>query len=156
MTEQKFHNIKLTGMYIYPIKSCNGIKIDESYINNNGLLYDRIYAIRNKNKRLMTMIHFPQLTKLKLISKNNSFFIINKEVPNKEINIEDENINKWLSDNLEVECKLEKTKNDKNFSNTSQYLIINKNSMYDLNYRILLNIKLQYLIIIIIYIYLII
>lgn len=135
---KKINNVKLIGMYIYPIKSCNGIKIDESYINSNGLLHDRMYAIRNKNKRLMTMKQFPQLTKLKLINKNNSFFIINKE-KSKEINIEDENINKWLSENLEVECKLEKTKDDKNFSNTSQYLIINKNSMYDLNYRILLN-----------------
>ena len=49
-----------------------------------------------------------------------------------------ETINDWISTVLREECKLVRCEG-KNFSNTSQYLFMNKNSLYDLNYRILLN-----------------
>jgi uncharacterized protein YcbX len=44
-------------------------------------------------------------------------------------------VDDWLSVNLRVNCYLFR-ENDKNFSNTSQFLVINKQSMYDLNCRI--------------------
>lgn len=132
------NTIKLVDIYIYPIQSLNGIKINKSEIDNNGLLYDKMYVIKNKYNKLMTVKNYPQISKLKLMNNNGSFIIINKK-NNEQINVNSEKINYWLSETLNVECKLEKEQKTISFSNTSQYVIINQQSMYDLNYRILLN-----------------
>ena len=95
-------------------------------------------VIKKKKKKIMTVKNYPQISKLKLMNNNGSFIIINKK-NNEQINVNSEKINYWLSETLNVECKLEKEQKTISFSNTSQYVIINQQSMYDLNYRILLN-----------------
>ena len=35
----------VTAIYVYPIKSCQGVKLASSQFSNYGLLYDRQWAI---------------------------------------------------------------------------------------------------------------
>lgn len=132
-------NPKLVKMFVYPIKSCNGIEISTSVITANGLHRDRIYAIVNQRGETLTAKKFPSMTKLKVIFNDSKLAIMDR-VTGKVININEnfgQPLNKWLMDSLGIDCSLVYENNSKNFSNTSQYLLVNEQSMYDLNYRVI-------------------
>jgi len=129
---------KLVKLFVYPVKSCNGIEITSSIIQSNGLRYDRMYAIIDSKGQLLTAKRFPQITKLKVVF-NTRLAIVNRET-GESIQINENfgvKINKWLTETLKLDCSLIYQSGETNFSNTSQYLLVNEQSMYDLNYRVI-------------------
>jgi molybdenum cofactor sulfurtransferase len=136
---------RIISLHIYPIKGCLGFRVNNWPIDKNGLKWDRhfgIYDSRDKSIRLKSNIKLgiiqPEITIdgfITLINVDNgdsiSFYV-------DQFDKVSDSINYWISDILGEEgCQLVECGSDKNFRNTSQYLLVNMNSLHDLNYRIL-------------------
>ncbi len=139
---------RITALYIYPIKGALGLRVNNWSINKQGLKWDRHFAVYdNKDKS----ISLKSNVKLGLIRpeihlEDGFMTLVNEETNDsisfyiRRFNTVQDSVNDWISNTLGEEgCKLVECGDEKNFSNTSQYLLLNMNSLYDLNYRILLN-----------------
>jgi uncharacterized protein YcbX len=51
----------VSEIWLYPIKSCRGIKLPQSAIVSRGFLYDRMFVIVNGSNRFITQRNFSQL-----------------------------------------------------------------------------------------------
>jgi len=58
---QDTNAIRLIAMFVYPIKSCAGIRVDHWPITTEGLLFDRYFAIVNESGKVINQKQFPQL-----------------------------------------------------------------------------------------------
>jgi molybdenum cofactor sulfurtransferase len=140
---------RISEIYIYPIKGAQGFRVNNWEITENGLKWDREFIVYDKNDKSVTLksnvrlgLIRPEINKkfLRLVNtETDDFLYVNMD----RFETSKETINGWISTVLKEDCKLVRCEG-KNFSNTSQYLFMNKNSLYDLNYRILLNNKLFY------------
>jgi uncharacterized protein YcbX len=54
----------LTDLYLYPIKSCAALPLDEATVEPRGLSGDRRWMIVDGDGRFLTGRQFPQLTLL--------------------------------------------------------------------------------------------
>jgi len=54
-------NIRLSGLYVYPIKSCAGIALDEATIGPRGILHDREWMIVRPDGVFLTQRELPRL-----------------------------------------------------------------------------------------------
>ncbi|KAJ3120259.1 hypothetical protein HK098_004757 [Nowakowskiella sp. JEL0407] len=54
-------NIKISEMYIYPVKSCRGIKVSRWPIGINGLELDRLWMVVDTNGKFITQREYPKL-----------------------------------------------------------------------------------------------
>jgi len=138
----KINNDKpyIKDIFIYPIKSCLGIRIKKEWpIDNFGLKYDRMFCIIDDNNKVISLKKHIGLSYIQPIIKDDMLIIKdNKSKKSIDFKINEnipEIINEWLSNILKINCKLS-VDNSKNFSNTSQYLLINHQSILDLNYKI--------------------
>eukprot|EP01080_Neovahlkampfia_damariscottae_P000546 gene546-8058_t len=60
--EQKKHEIKVSKLYVHPVKSCKPMEVDEWYIDKTGLLYDRKFMlIYEKTKNHATQREIPKM-----------------------------------------------------------------------------------------------
>ena len=135
---------RISEIYIYPIKGAQGFRVNNWELTQNGLKWDREFIVYDKNDKSITLksnvrlgLIRPEISFnfLKLVNtENDDFLYVNMN----NFGALRETTNNWISTVLKEECKLVRCEG-KNFSNTSQYLFMNKNSLYDLNYRILLN-----------------
>lgn len=57
--------LKLTHIFIYPIKSLGAIRVSEAIVETRGLQYDRRWMLVNKKGRLLTQRQIPEMTLLK-------------------------------------------------------------------------------------------
>ncbi len=53
--------ISLNGIYIYPVKSLAGIKLDRWQVDDKGLLYDRKWMLIDQNNRFLSQRQLPQM-----------------------------------------------------------------------------------------------
>ena len=51
----------LAGIWVYPIKSCRSCKVEEWHLGENGLLYDREWALVGEDGEVLTLKKNPQL-----------------------------------------------------------------------------------------------
>jgi len=51
----------LTGLYIYPVKSCGGISVESARLDTWGLEYDRNWLVVNADNRFLTQRELPRL-----------------------------------------------------------------------------------------------
>jgi uncharacterized protein YcbX len=58
-------NGKVTGLYIYPVKSCRGISLSELQIGSRGPLHDRKWMIVDENNQFITLRTFSKLAEIK-------------------------------------------------------------------------------------------
>ncbi len=56
----------VSELWIYPIKSCQGIKLQQAEVTSKGFLWDREMMIISKKGRFLTQRQFPQLAKVKV------------------------------------------------------------------------------------------
>ena len=166
-------NIKVSEIIIYPIKSFGGISLNSSKILKTGLEHDRLFMLVDENNNFITQRQFPILSTIKteidkdgIIISNKAFGeiivpFIQKEENYIEVNVwrsickslvVDENINKILSNFLNIPCKLvylpEETKRTVNpeydilgnsivsFADGYPFLIISQESLDDLNSKL--------------------
>ena len=53
--------IKVTGLYIYPVKGCGGISLSSMKLDDHGPLFDRQFLLVDKNNRFVTQRTHPVL-----------------------------------------------------------------------------------------------
>lgn len=68
--------LKLSEIYIYPIKSLGGISLQTSDVELRGLKYDRRYLLVDENRLFMTQRDYPQMAFLKLSFVEGGFRIL--------------------------------------------------------------------------------
>lgn len=59
------HAGKVTGLYIYPVKSCRGISVTELEINSRGPAHDRQWMIVDEDNQFITLRTFNKLAEIK-------------------------------------------------------------------------------------------
>ncbi|WP_417506224.1 MOSC domain-containing protein [Marinomonas gallaica] len=52
----------VSGLYIYPVKSCQAVPLQASTVTQSGLLFDRRFMVINKEGLFLTAREYPQLT----------------------------------------------------------------------------------------------
>ncbi len=56
---------KITGLYIYPVKSCRGIAVKELNLTSAGPEHDREWMIVDEDNKFLTLRNFPKLAEIK-------------------------------------------------------------------------------------------
>lgn len=159
----------LSEIYIYPVKSLAGINVLSWPINEKGLLHDRKWMLIDSNNHFLSQRHLPRMVLIKTEITDKELILSTKTSGNISLPLYPEDgdeinttiwkdqclakttskiANQWLSDFLEIECKLvyqpENTvrsvdphfafTTDKvNFSDGFPFLIISQASMDALN-----------------------
>lgn len=67
--------MKLTEIWIYPVKSLGGIRLQKAKVLPKGLEYDRRYMLVDESNRFITQRVFPQLALFKLSFSENGFTV---------------------------------------------------------------------------------
>lgn len=58
---QKKSKISVAALYIYPIKSCKGIKVDRAHISKRGFLYDRLFMVIDESGKFVSQRTQPKM-----------------------------------------------------------------------------------------------
>lgn len=58
---QKDNKISVTALYIYPIKSCKGIKVENAKISKRGFFYDRLFMVIDENGKFVSQRTQPKM-----------------------------------------------------------------------------------------------
>jgi len=120
--------LKISELYIYPIKSLGGIPVKTAIITDRGFQYDRRWMLIDSTNRFISQREVPEMallkltlsdTGLKVAHKNtNSSIIIPFKSPTNEfstVTVWDEpcigqfvsyEANKWFTDILKIKCRL--------------------------------------------------
>ena len=69
--------LKLSEIFIYPVKSLGGISLQSSEVEERGLKYDRRFLLVDENAEFITQRDYPQMALLKLSLTENAFKVIN-------------------------------------------------------------------------------
>jgi uncharacterized protein YcbX len=119
----------LQDIFIYPIKSLGGIRLEESILEERGLKYDRRWMLVDKDGKFLTQRTFPEMALLQVELRNSGLFVFRKgdSNSNKLIPFEpqtadflsvtiwddqvigqivDHKISQWFSDTLGIDCVL--------------------------------------------------
>lgn len=120
--------LTLTEIFIYPIKSLGGIRVDSAFAEDRGLQYDRRYLLVDENGTFLTQRDLPQMALLKLSFEKNGFKVCNsadnssitiplESYSDEKIMIQiwddicnsvivDKKLDEWFSEILKVKCSL--------------------------------------------------
>lgn len=117
----------VTELYIYPIKSLRGIKVQRAFVREKGFKYDRRWMLVDENNNFITQRKQPNMALLKVAHLDNQFVVSTHddgyiEIPESisdgdtavvtiwdnevEALVADNNINDWFSEALKLNCKL--------------------------------------------------
>ncbi|WP_010181676.1 MOSC domain-containing protein [Aquimarina agarilytica] len=156
------NSLKIKSLFIYPLKSCGGTDVIQISVDNNGLKYDRNFAVINKNNTIITAREYPKLLKIETLLKksklsihleNETFQIdhnlfsdqiITVQLFNEIVKAESSEhyINNQLSEYLGEQCKLvkfstiENSIKNKAFNDVSPIHLISEASLNDLNNKL--------------------
>ena len=75
--------IKIQDIYIYPVKSLGGIRLEQAVLEERGLQHDRRWMLVDENNRFLSQREMSQLT-LFTLSQHNSGFKIQARFGNEE------------------------------------------------------------------------
>lgn len=110
--------LKLSEIYIYPVKSLGGIRLEEAEVTDRGLQYDRRWMLIDENNRFISQREYPQLALFEVAIKDSNLVITNKKngkiltVSNSLINSDSSSINVTVWDDEVVACEVSKKAND--------------------------------------------
>ena len=114
-------------LYIYPVKSLRGIRIDQANLVKTGFSFDRRWMVIEPNGEFVTQRSCPQMSLVETSMENNQLVLstfgmgdihvpcpsendkkVSVKIWGDKVNaiIHDDDINSWLSDALGKECKL--------------------------------------------------
>lgn len=125
----------LSEIWIYPVKSLSGIQLKQSIVEKRGLKYDRRWMIIDENNRFLSQREIPEmaLINVNLVEENNELkslifshkknkidtyeYIIPKTNNQKRIEVRiwddiveaieiEDDVNGWLSNILNINCRL--------------------------------------------------
>ncbi len=69
--------LKLSEIFIYPIKSLGGIGINSAVVEKRGLKYDRRFLLVDNTGKFLTQREYPQMALLKISLSKNGFEVLN-------------------------------------------------------------------------------
>ena len=58
--------IQITGLFIYPIKSCRGISLNETELGSRGFLHDREFLVVDDADTFLTQRNAPELATVRI------------------------------------------------------------------------------------------
>lgn len=119
----------LTDIYIYPIKSLGGIRLNESVLEERGLKYDRRWMLVDKNGIFLTQRTLHQMALIQVALMAGGLNVFRKDNPETNILIPfepktkklipvtvwddtvigqlvDNSVSKWFSNQLNIDCDL--------------------------------------------------
>jgi len=94
-------NFQVVGLYIYPIKSCQGIEVKSAYVSGKGLCIvenklwgDRNFMLVDENGNFLTQRQYPQLAKIKVNIEENKLILSSEDnnINLFELTIKEENM----------------------------------------------------------------
>ena len=71
--------LQLSDIYIYPVKSLGGIRLDTSEVTDRGLKYDRRWMLIDENNRFVSQREYPQLALFSVTIQGDNLLITNKK-----------------------------------------------------------------------------
>ncbi len=120
--------LQLSELWIYPIKSLGGIRLQKARVLPKGLEYDRRWMMVDEKNRFITQREYPQLALFQLTINNDQLSILHQtnldsihfgmntyEKTSETVTIWDDqvlasevnqNISSWFSDQLKMKCRL--------------------------------------------------
>lgn len=75
-------SIKLSEIFIYPIKSLGGISLNHSYVEKRGLQYDRRMMLVDETGKFLTQREYPKMALLRTSIKDDELIIHNSKSNN--------------------------------------------------------------------------
>jgi len=169
----------LSEIYIYPVKSLAGIKVTKWQVNEKGLLHDRKWMLIDSNQQFLSQRQHPKMVLIKTQITDDTLILSNPTAdeislplfPTTGDEIEttiwkdqcpakttSKIANQWLSDFLDIECKLVYQADDTvrsvdpdfanpsdkvNFSDGFPFLITSTASLHSLNQEMGLELPMQ-------------
>ena len=121
--------ITVSGLYIYPVKSLGGIKIDAAELTDRGFKHDRRWMLVDNDNRFLTQREHSQMALIGTSITEDGIYVFQKSSPSHHVlipfsyssgkkivvNIWDDlcdavavsdELNEWFSDALSISCKL--------------------------------------------------
>ena len=71
--------LQLSEIYIYPVKSLGGIRLDKAEVTDRGLKYDRRWMLIDENNRFISQREYPQLALFKVAIKDDNLVITDRK-----------------------------------------------------------------------------
>jgi uncharacterized protein len=71
--------LRLSEIYIYPVKSLGGIRLEKAEITDRGLQYDRRWMLIDENNRFISQREYPQLALFSVEIQNNDLVITDRK-----------------------------------------------------------------------------
>ena len=157
--------MKISRIFIYPVKSLAGISLESSKVLQKGLELDRRWMLMNSENQFMTQREYPKMTLIKTgivdgmleLSYNGSSIRVDpsRVEEENEVNVWDDHfpafesdpeVNDWISEQLDLRCRLVHMKEDRtvrtkldrpvSFADGYPFLVLGESSMEDLNQRL--------------------
>lgn len=129
------NNLSLSEIWIYPVKSLTGFQVSEAIVEGRGLMFDRRWLIIDENNRFLTQREFQEMALLQVSLelelgelkslkfshklKKDLIYLLKNPLKHNSNKIEvqiwgdiveaveiDDEVNKWLSTTLKVNCRL--------------------------------------------------
>lgn len=140
-------NYSVKSLHIYPIKSLPGIELQTAQLLDYGFQYDRQWMLVDANHQFISQRTVPKMAKLKTHINGNKLIVSTKDNLSIELDlnrqadgdievtiwndtvqasVEEQSINDWFSQQLELPCQLVKLANkqnryvDKTFANNKE------------------------------------
>ena len=79
--------LRISQLFIYPIKSLRGISLSSSMVTDRGLQYDRRWMLVDENNSFLTLREYPKMTLLKVELKKDGLRIESLENIGSNLNI---------------------------------------------------------------------
>ncbi len=120
--------LKIQDIYIYPVKSLGGFRVQKAILENRGFQHDRRWMLVDENDRFLSQRELPQLALFLVSQKDSCFKITFRSNPNSEFDLpfvvdQGENVivsvwedscaaieyikgSQWFSEQLDINCKL--------------------------------------------------
>jgi uncharacterized protein YcbX len=57
-------NIRIHSLHVYPIKSCQGIDLDQAQLTDTGIEFDRHWMLINQHGRFLSQREYPQMARI--------------------------------------------------------------------------------------------
>ncbi|KAI8911686.1 pyridoxal phosphate-dependent transferase [Gorgonomyces haynaldii] len=136
--------LQIEHLVVYPIKSCRGVKVEQSIVTRSGLQFDRQWKIVDVHERPMTLRKYPQLNQLQICLSDGivslktpdqtSFATLLQKMDNTTETgdtHQSEGAQSVMCSFLKQSCTFEHSSGS--FSNTSPLLLVSQDSINALN-----------------------
>lgn len=125
--------LRLSQIYIYPVKSLGGIKLETADIHRQGLKWDRKWMLVDENGVFLSQRTYPKMTLLKVAMEGKSVKVTDSRTSSAltfplifggkrtevsvwndvcQAEIADKAVNEWFSDALGMNCRLVRMPDD--------------------------------------------